>query len=249
MLSPRKPVVLLVHGSMQGAWCWSAVATALDQRNVPVDAFDLPGHGRDTTPRPLVSVRSYTDEIIRHIDLQDRAVILVGHSMAGYAISKALEQRASKIAHLVFFSAQARAQGQSWLDTLDPATRALYRALADAADDGSFRVPNDTINSRWLSSVSPDSTIARFVRSHVTPQPIQPLLEPAELTGFNSINVPITYIWPVNDVQNNHSRMEASLNNLGARADLMTIPGDHEAMLTHPRESASAIHTVWNSTC
>ena len=120
MLSPNEPVVLLVHGSMQGAWCWGSVAAKLDRRNIPVDSFDLPGHGSDATPRRRVTVRSYTDEIVRHIDLYERAVILVGHSMAGYPISKALERRPSQIAHLVFFSAQARAQGQSWFDSLAP---------------------------------------------------------------------------------------------------------------------------------
>ena len=42
--------VVLVHGSMHGAWCWDLLIPLLADMGHTVHAIDLPGQGADTTP-------------------------------------------------------------------------------------------------------------------------------------------------------------------------------------------------------
>ncbi len=54
----------------------------------------------------------------------------------------------------------------------------------------------------------------------------------------------MTYIWPEDDRQNTERRMRMSLSNLPAATRLVTMSGDHCAMLTDPAGTAAALHAV-----
>lgn len=240
------PGVLLVHGSMMGAWAWDRLASELEPMGAQCRSFDLPGHGVDRTPRRTVTTATYIRAIVEQIDRFSSPVLLVGHSMAGYPITMAAQQRPGQVRHLVYFSAQARAAGQTWAQTLDPDIRSAYEASAAASGDGSYTVPDEIVNSRWLTSVQQDSGLAQSIRSRLTPQPLAPLFEPAELSEDLS-HIPITYLWPTGDRQNTERRMRLSLSNLPRRTKLMKISGDHCAMLTNPKESAAARREIMGS--
>lgn len=237
------PRVLLVHGSMQGAWAWDKMVRELAQLGMESEAFDLPGHGDDLTPRRVITMAHYIRAIVERIDRSPSPVVLVGHSMAGYPITIAARQRPDRIRHLVYFSAQARAEGQTWADTLDPDVRSRYEACAAASTDGSYIVPEEIVNSRWLSSLSTDCALSQSIRARLTPQPIAPLFEPA-VSGDSVTTTPVTYIWPTEDRQNTERRMRMSLANLPPTTDLVRIGGDHCAMMTNPKESAAALQKV-----
>ncbi|HAG59059.1 MAG TPA: hypothetical protein DCL83_06950, partial [Arthrobacter bacterium] len=76
------------------------------------------------------------------------------------AIAAAALQRPTRVKHLVYLSAQARAFGQSWADTLDPGIRAAYEESAAGRGDGSYVVPEKVVTTRWLSSLAPDAPLA-----------------------------------------------------------------------------------------
>jgi len=236
--------VLLVHGSMLGAWCWDATIAELAALGTEATAFDLPGHGDDGTPRGTVTVADYVAAVVKHLDAAPEPVVLAGHSMAGYPITAAALQRPDKVRHLVYFSAQARKPGQSWADTLDPAIRATYEQDAAERGDGSYVVPETVVASRWLSSLEPDDPTVQAIRSRLTPQPAGPLFEPWNLPAGSLDGLPVTYIWPGEDRQNTERRMRMSLSNLPAGTRLVTISGDHCAMLTNPKDTAAALHDV-----
>ena len=115
--------ILLVHGSMLGAWCWESTIVELAALGTEAAAFDLPGHGNDATPRGSVTVADYVAAVVGRLDAAPEPVVLAGHSMAGYQIAAAALQRPDKVRHLVYFSAQARKPAHSWADTLNPAIR------------------------------------------------------------------------------------------------------------------------------
>ena len=104
-------------------------------------------------------------------------------------------------------------------------------------------VPDDVVASRWLSSLHPEDPEVRTIRSRLTPQPAGPLFEPWTPVGALD-GVPVTYIWPEEDRQNTERRMRMSLSNLPAATRLVTISGDHCAMLTDPAGTAAALHAV-----
>jgi pimeloyl-ACP methyl ester carboxylesterase len=243
------PQVLLVHGSMLGAWCWESTIDELAHYGTEAVAFDLPGHGEDRTPRGSITAADYVRAVVEQVDAAPSPVILVSHSMAGHAIAAAALQRPTRVKHLVYLSAQARAFGQSWADTLDPGIRAAYEESAAERGDGSYVVPEKVVTTRWLSSLAPDAPLARSIRSRLTPQPAGPLFEPSDfepsdLYAGSLADIPVTYIWPVDDRQNTERRMRMSLSNLPAATRLVRIGGDHCAMLTNPRETAAAINDV-----
>ena len=171
-------------------------------------------------------------------------MVLAGHSMAGYPIAAAALQRPDKVRRLVFFSAQARKPGQSWADTLDPAIRETYEQDAAERGEGSCVVPADVVASRWLSSLAPGDQKIPAIRSRLTPQPAGPLFEPWTLPAGALDGMPVTYIWPEDDRQNTERRMRMSLSNLPAATRLVTMSGDHCAMLTDPAGTAAALRAV-----
>ncbi|MFC8410043.1 alpha/beta fold hydrolase [Arthrobacter sp. NPDC057259] len=236
--------ILLVHGSMLGAWCWEDTIAELTALGTEAAAFDLPGHGEDATPRGSVTVADYVAAVVERLDAAPEPVVLAGHSMAGYPIAAAALQRPDKVRHLVYFSAQARKPGQSWADTLDPAIRETYEREAAERGDGSYVVPAEVVASRWLSSLDPEDQRIEAIRSRLTPQPAGPLFEPWTLPAGALDGIPVTYIWPEEDRQNTERRMRMSLSNLPAATRLLTMGGDHCAMLTDPAGTAAALHAV-----
>lgn len=236
--------ILLVHGSMLGAWCWEGAIAELGKLGTEAAAFDLPGHGEDATPRGSVTVGDYVAAVVERLDAAPEPVVLAGHSMAGYPIAAAALQRPEKVRHLVYFSAQARKPGQSWADTLDPAIRETYEREAAERGDGSYVVPADVVATRWLSSLVPEDSAIEAIRSRLTPQPAGPLFEPWALPAGALDGVPVTYVWPEGDRQNTERRMRMSLSNLPAATRLVTMSGDHCAMLTDPAGTAAALHAV-----
>jgi pimeloyl-ACP methyl ester carboxylesterase len=104
---------VLVHGAWSNHAAWDGVAAHLRQAGATVDAFDLPGHGSDTTPLAQLSLAAYVARVDQAIDAAGRDVIVVGHSMAGIPISQAGQDRASKIHSLVYLGAYVPAPGQS----------------------------------------------------------------------------------------------------------------------------------------
>jgi alpha-beta hydrolase superfamily lysophospholipase len=53
---------VLIHGACHGSWCWDKVVPLLKQAGHQVEAFDLPGSGRDKTPLSEVTLAAYTFE-------------------------------------------------------------------------------------------------------------------------------------------------------------------------------------------
>ena len=159
--------ILLVHGSMLGAWCWEDTIAELAGLGTEAAAFDLPGHGEDPTPRGSVTVADYVAAVVDRLDAAPEPVVLAGHSMAGYPIAAAALERPEKVRHLVYFSAQARKPGQSWADTLDPAIRETYEREAAERGDGSYVVPAEVVASRWLSSLDPEDPAVETIRSRL----------------------------------------------------------------------------------
>ena len=102
---------VLIHGAWHGGWCWDKIVPLLKKEGHKVEAPDLPGHGRDKTPIPEISLQSYTDRVCRILDTQSEPVILVGHSMGGVVITQAAQHRPEKIKTLVYLSAMLPRNG------------------------------------------------------------------------------------------------------------------------------------------
>lgn len=103
---------VLVHGTWHGKWCWDKVVPLLRQAGHHVVAFDLPGHGQDTTPVSKTSLDLYVERTCEVLAAQMEPVILVGHSAGGLVISQAAERDPTKIEKLVYLTAYLFQDGE-----------------------------------------------------------------------------------------------------------------------------------------
>ncbi len=108
MSSPHQ--IVLVHGAWHGAWCFSALQHALDERGVASFAIDLPGHGSSTLP--LGDLYGDADHVIQVLTALPAPPILVGHSYGGAVITE-VAARYPNLVHLVYVTAFALDEGES----------------------------------------------------------------------------------------------------------------------------------------
>ncbi|XP_026394387.1 putative inactive methylesterase 20 [Papaver somniferum] len=106
---------VLVHGGCHGAWCWYKLTPRLKSAGHRVTVLDLAGSGINS--KQVNDLRSFSDYIRPFMEFMeysipsgisikpDEKVILVGHSLGGLVISKAMEMFPEKISVAVFVTA------------------------------------------------------------------------------------------------------------------------------------------------
>jgi pimeloyl-ACP methyl ester carboxylesterase len=87
----------------------------LEGGNHRVIAIDLPGHGDDRTPWYRVTLERYAGAICRAASALGERVLAVGHSMGGFAVSRAAASSPELFSALVYLSAFVPAPGESLL--------------------------------------------------------------------------------------------------------------------------------------
>ncbi|KAK4848142.1 hypothetical protein QYF36_009765 [Acer negundo] len=101
---------VLVHGACHGAWSWYKLVALMKSSSghINVTALDLAASGIDSKQaKNLISIADYFKplmEFMESVPLHEK-VVLVGHSLGGLAVSKAMERFPSKISVAVFVTA------------------------------------------------------------------------------------------------------------------------------------------------
>jgi pimeloyl-ACP methyl ester carboxylesterase len=183
-------IYVLVHGAWHGSWCWDKIVPLLEEEGHIVEAHDLPGHGRDTTPVPEVSTAAYVDSVCKILDAQSAPAILVGHSLAGLIVSQAAEYRPHKIKTLVYIAALLLHNGESPLNV--PDTDSLLGPNMVAAEDGSVTIRDEVIREAWYSDCSDED--AAWAKSLLVPQNRATFTTPINITEENFGRIPRVYI-------------------------------------------------------
>lgn len=232
------PEVLLVHGSCHGAWCWRDVLPELAARGIAAKAIDLPGHGADRTPLGEVTLERYAEAILAALD---GPTVVVGHSMAGYPISRAADRDPARIARLVYLAAYVPADGLSLADRRRQAPRQpILKALDRSADGQSFRVRPE--HAREVFFHDCDEAALAFALDHLGPQPVAPQETPLDL-GANWQGVPRSYIVCEEDgaVPTEFQRVMAAET---APRDTHALAGSHSPFLARPGALAALLARI-----
>jgi pimeloyl-ACP methyl ester carboxylesterase len=129
--------VILVHGAWHGAWCWQTVIPELLKRRLAPFTLDLPAHGVHarfpegwggdparfaTAPSPVagITLDDYADAVLEVVNAAYAAgsgpVMLVGHSMAGIALTAVAERAPEKIGMLAYLAAFMPLPGVPMID-------------------------------------------------------------------------------------------------------------------------------------
>ncbi len=176
--------IVLVPGAGHGAWCWERVVPLLAARGHGVVALDPPGLGADATPPAAVTFATCVERVLAAVTAGDGRVLLVGHSMAGAAISQAAEMLPQRIHGLVYVSAALPLAGeslQSLLETLAARGLLTDRDTMRIAPDGqSFDFAPESVRRTLYPACPPD--VAEAAVRRLRPQPLAPFATSLELT-------------------------------------------------------------------
>lgn len=165
---------LLVHGSNHGAWCWRDVLPALAAHGHDAAAIDLPSVSQD--PAGLVH-STLDDDVASILAALPGPAVLVGHSAAGFAISRAAARATDRIAALVYLCAYVPRHGASLSDLAREAPgQPLKAALEVDRPHRAYRF-RDTALAANLYDDCPEAVA--FARPRLGWQAIGPQAEPA----------------------------------------------------------------------
>jgi pimeloyl-ACP methyl ester carboxylesterase len=229
---------LLIHGSCHGAWCWHRVIPELSALGHSARAIDLPGHGRDCTPAGQVTLDSYATAICAALD---RPTIVVGHSMAGYAITAAAEADPTQIAALVYLCAYAPVSGVSLGDMRRAGPRQpLAPAIKVDKAQGTFSFDPAQTNALFYHDCDPQAqTLAALC---LTPQAIAPQETALDLTA-RSQSLPRHYIRCTDDRAIPPEYQEQMAQSVPPQHHT-TLPASHSPFFACPEALAGRLHAI-----
>lgn len=225
---------LLIHGSCHGAWCWDSTIPALEVLGHSAHAIDLPGHGADPTPPEDVTLDDYARAID---DALTPGTILVGHSMAGYAITAAAERASGKIGALVYLAAYVPIPGKTLGDMRRTApVQPLIEAIR-VSEDRKTWTPDPALGpSKFYQDVPEDIAAAAMAR--LTPEPILPQETP--LWPEHAFTLPRHYI-RCEDDNAVPTVLQHMMTENWTGGEVLSLPGSHSPFLARPGDLAAAL--------
>jgi pimeloyl-ACP methyl ester carboxylesterase len=96
-----RPPLLFVHGLGHGAWCWEHWLDGAADAGFPAYAVSLRGHGGGPGRLRTALLGQYVDDVVRTAAALPRPAVLVGHSMGGLVVQRALARYAAVAGVLV----------------------------------------------------------------------------------------------------------------------------------------------------
>ena len=228
---------VLVHGGAHGAWCWSDCASHLEQLGHHAVSFDLPGHGHDATPRGKVRLDDYAAAIRTHLkQTDDCAPVLVGHSLAGIAIARALEHDPAPIERLILVAALVLKRGEKGIDQIPESRRQMYVELAEASPERSINLTPGMSRNLFFHDL--DDARARHFQSLLTPQPLAIYLDPCRF-DLSALSCPRHYLACRNDQALGLETSMKFSDRLGGSLDI--LEAGHDVMLSQPEQLARCL--------
>lgn len=229
---------LLIHGSCHGAWCWRHVIPALKLRGHKVNAIDLPSHGADGTPICEVTLDLYAKAILDAIKLP---TVIVGHSMAGFPISRAAALDNRMIKRLVYLCAYMPREGMTLADMRREAPyQPLMQAVVKSADGLSFTI--DPLQTRDVFYHDCSAADIAYANTRLCPQAILPQETSIEL-GPKFETVPKSYVICSEDrtIPPEYQRQMAA--NL-PKEDVYEMSTSHSPFFSDPTGLANLLHRI-----
>ncbi|WP_395110756.1 alpha/beta fold hydrolase [Actinomadura sp. SCN-SB] len=225
---------VLVHGAWHGGWCWRRVAGPLREAGHTVHTPSLTGLGeRAHLIGPAVGLDTHIEDIARLILVEDlREVVLVGHSYAGQVITGVADRLPDRIALRIHLDAFVPGDGDRARDLL-PEDVAHHWAESVAERGFGWLVPPRSLEVLGVT----DPADLAWLEPLLTPHPWLTYTQPLRLTGAAD-RVPAAYLgctaWK--DV---FAGQRGKAERLGW--PVLTIGTGHEAMVTAPDETVSAL--------
>jgi pimeloyl-ACP methyl ester carboxylesterase len=240
---PRQRLTfVLVHGAFQTGSVWEYVAAELRRRGHAVHTPTIAGHG----PNAALNL-THTDAVaslvayLREHDLSE--VVLVGHSIAGSFIAKAVEQVPQLISRLVFQGALVVADGNALADEFPPELGAFF-GMVDPAHG--FLLPFEVVRESACNDM--DLAAANAIYADMSPIPVAYFTDELDLKVFYELigrgEIKTSYVNALNDFAfppGEYSAFPRFAQRLGPLCRIVQLHGAHYVMVARPRELADAL--------
>jgi pimeloyl-ACP methyl ester carboxylesterase len=232
---------VLIHGAWHSSWCWEKVVSPLENLGHKVITVDLPGSKPDDkTPLEEITLKSYTDHVVKIVKEQDEKVILVGHSLGGLIISQTAEYIPDKIKGLVYLTAFLLRNGEN-MNQYTESDKESIASLEFIEEGKGVLVQLDNIFEAFYHNCDPEEI--KNVISRLVPQSRQVLMTPLEITEQNYGSIPRIFVKCTQDrglTVNTQERMLAAM----PCQKIYTISTDHSPFYSKPAETVEILNAV-----
>ncbi len=240
MADDDKMKFVLVHGSWHDGHSWRFVEKHLHAAGHTTLAPTLPGRGKGASVD--ITFQDCVDGVVEAVESADLSgFVLVGHSAGGGVARKAAERLAERISRLVYISPLLAGNGESTLAAVPPDYGALFKEMADQSDDNTVFPPWPVWRDGFIGDA--DEATAKAAFDELYPEPFAPITEPVDLSVFETLQIPTSYINPTEDVVfpigewGLFPRMYQKV----APCRLVQMSGSHEVMYSDPGGLARAL--------
>ena len=231
---------LLIHGAWHTGVHLTPVVRHLELQGHRAVAPTLLGRGNGAEKR--VSHAQLVAGVVGFIEQRDlRDFVLVGHSFGGSIIARLAEEVPDRIRRLVFWNAFIPKAGHAVMDDLQPRYRALFEASSSNSPDQTTMLPYPVWREAFINDA--DATLAKSAYDTLCPEPMQPGLDPLDLSRFYQTTIPKSYLNATEDIAlppgewGWHPRMSSRLG----LYRLVQMPGSHEVLFTNPAGVAQSL--------
>lgn len=235
-----KIAFVLVHGSWHDGGSWRHVEKHLRALGHSTLAPTLPGRGEGSSAD--ITFLECVDSLVDTVKTAGLTnIVLVGHSAGGGIVRKAAEKLSDRIARLVYVSPLLAGNGEPTLAAVPPDYGALFKEMAAQSPDNTVFPPWPVWRDGFIGDADEATAKAAFDELH--PEPFAPIVEPIDLSVFESLQLPTSYINPTEDVVfpigewGFFPRMYQKV----APCRLVQIPGSHEVMYSNPEVLSKAL--------
>ncbi len=240
---------LLVHGAWHDSHAWSLLAPELETLGHRVVAPTLPDHEPGSRVSPFKgSMDRYAgrvhDAARDIIESEGKPPLCVGHSMAGFVISLAAEQRPDLFRQLIFLTAFVPNKNEGRLFPQILNDKVMRKRIGNTR----FNVLEGT------NSVKPERAADFFYHdcpedvqteaiARLVPEPMKPLMSKVKLSPAKFGTVPAAYIECADDQAipiHMQRRMQASQT----FAQIVSLPSAHSPFLSMPERLARVLDEI-----
>ncbi|MRX70103.1 Pimeloyl-ACP methyl ester carboxylesterase [Flavobacterium resistens] len=235
----NKKTFVLVHAAWHGAWSFDKTKKKLEESDVKVITFDLPGHGKDKTEIKDISLAAYVQKVKDEILKLNEPVVLVGHSLAGFVVSQVAEEIPDRIEKLVFISAMIPYEGKTAFDIISADTKSqLLQNLIFSEDKSWATVNEETLKNVVYNRASAEQIIE--ATPNLVRQATQPFFAVVATTANTFGKIDKTYIICENDKIISSTAQRNLIEQIGIRKSLILDTG-HVPNIENPDALALAI--------
>jgi pimeloyl-ACP methyl ester carboxylesterase len=235
---PDKQTIVLVHGAWSDVSAWDEVKPLLTAKGLNVITVNLPGHGKDTTAFPSITLQSYVDAVEKAIGTE-KNVILVGHSMAGIVISQVAEDMSGNIKKLIYLSAYLPKNGQSLLDIAKTDAGSHVGKYLNI-DEGTASAAIDKEGAVDIFVADGPKSVQEKFAKGVRPDPLVPFVTPVKLTAEHFGAAEKVYIYTTNDHAVSYPAQQAMVKATQVKTEY-TLQSSHTPFYSMPDKLAGIL--------